>query len=301
LIAGIDTTRVEGSEPDQEQSLNDNNALLGLPLEWPELGAEDDHIQHGDDTTQRWGHQTSRKLGLSDSATGRNIQFWELLVWSYAQSESISMAVEDALGALVNDSGEQALSNLLQGKFDQSEVEWAVENSTKISEAYEVALKNEGMPYPNDNVVSLCLHSAPLHKYQHIGYVSTLTYYGWPRCFLCRDDPFSGEYKGWVGTGDALLGKPEIWAKFEAHYKPIRIKGWSTIQIPHHGSKGVYFNSGLLDGHPKTAVISSGAFSKYHHPAISTLEKIADKGGLPVVVTEMMRPGFFERLIYESN
>lgn len=302
LIEGIHTTRVEGSESEGEPIFNDNDVLPKGFLDLPEFSAEEYRIQHGAKQIS-WNHQSSRRLSLAYNLPGHkgNAQFWELRVWSYAQSESVSMAVEDALGALVNDSGEQALSNLLQGKFDQSEVEWAVENSTKISEAYKAALKSEGMLYPNDNVVSLCLHSAPLHKYQHIGYVSTLTYYDWPRCFLCRDDPFSGEYKGWVGTGDALLGKPEIWAKFEAHYTPIRIKGWSTIQIPHHGSKGVYFNSGLLDGYPKTAVISSGAFSKYHHPAMSTLEKIADKGGLPVVVTEMMRPGFFERLIYECN
>lgn len=301
LVADIHTTRVEGGKPDQGQGLNDNGGLPERPLEWPEFSVEDDHIQDGDDTKQRWAHQISRKLGLRDGATGRNIQFWELRTWSYAQSKSVSDAVQQKLRALSEENG-NILKNLLEGRLVQKEIEWAVAYAKCIRSAYKEALKSEKITNANnDNVVSLCLHSAPLHQYRYIRYVSALTHYDWPRCLLCRDDPFSGEYKSWVGTGDAMLGNVDVWKEFEAHYGMHRIKGWSTIQIPHHGSQGVYFNSGLLDGHTKTAVISCGAFNKFHHPSMSTLGEISDVGGIPVVVTEMMRPGFFERLIYECN
>lgn len=308
LIEGIHTTRVEGSEAESEPVFNDNDVLPeGFP-DFPEFSAEEYRIQHG--TKQMsWNHQSSRQLGLAYDLRGHkgNTQFWELRVWSYAQSESISEAVHQELRALSGKYAD-ALKNLLEGKFVQKEIEWAVAHAKDIRAAYKQALKSEKITNANnENVVSLCLHSAPLHKYQRIKYFSTFSHYCWdymsrcPLCLLCRDDQSSNEYRGWVGTGDAMLGNVGVWKEFKAHYGMPRIEGWGTVQIPHHGSKGVYFNSRLLDGHPKTAVISSGAFSKYHHPAMSTLEKIADKGGMPFVVTEMTRPGFFERLIYECN
>lgn len=309
LIDGVGTTtRVKGDEPDSRSNQSDNFLLSEDQPAWPESISDAHSIGDDAGTKENWSHQRSRRLSLIDKteAHSRRTMFWELRTWCYSQSERVSEAVKNELKTL-SDNNNGILSDLLNGKFNKKEIEWAIENSKEICKAYRVALKKEGVSYACDNVVSLCLHSAPLHKYQRIRYSATLShsdwsYAGrWPLCLFCRDDPPGSEYKGWVGTGDAMLGEDEVWNKFKAHYLKTRIEGWNTVQVPHHGSGRMSFNPGLLDGYPKTAVISAGAYNKYHHPAMSTLEKIADKGGVPVVVTEMMRLGFFEHLIYESN
>ncbi len=310
LIDGIGTTtRVKGDEPDSRSNQSDDFLLSEDLPAWPESISDAHSIVDDADTKENWSHQRSRRLSLIDKteAHSRRTMFWELRTWCYSQSERVSQAVQNELKTL-SDKNNGILSDLLSGKFNKKEIEWAIKNSKLICIAYRTALEHKGiLDAANHNVVSLCLHSAPLHRYQRIKYSSTLTHHywsdagRWPLCFFCRNDPPGSEYKGWVGTGDAVLGKKDVWKEFEAHYGEDRIEGWSTVQIPHHGSKGDYFNPKLLDGQYKSAVISAGAYNTYHHPAMSTLEKIADIGGVPVVVTEMMRPGFFERITYACN
>jgi hypothetical protein len=226
------------------------------------------------------------------------LNFWELRVWSYAQSLALSNSVAQELGKLELSPGKLALSQLIAGKVDIGEITWAIKNRVKIQNAYKKALKvHKVSDAGSHNVVSLCLHSGPAKSTGFsLGFKRWWSQFPWY--------PFSwfdGHPCSWVGTGDALLEDDNAWTGFKTHFMKghDRLHEWLTVLMPHHGSEsGGNFNGDLLNRCAKFAVFSAGAFNKYGHPSSSVLQAVADSSSTAVVVTEYTRPGFVERLIY---
>lgn len=102
----------------------------------------------------------------------------------------------------------------------------------------------------------------------------------------------------WIGTGDALLGEPDVWLDFEAHYQN-ELPRVGTVLIPHHGAAprgGPGFYNPGLNGQPGVmCVISAGAANTYGHPRLKVIEQVLGLRGHVEVVTENMWPGLLER------
>jgi len=300
LLGNVPTTRVRpGGEPPGVDAGNEPPDRIQAAHGDLEQGAYS--LDHDHSTNSSWQHKRSRHLRVvgNSRVTQATSTVWELRVWSYAQDDLLTKAVQNELNRLTF-KGKPALPKTMTGLVDQNELAWAIKNRTKIQEAYERALRSQKVSFAADhNVVSLCLHSGPANGTDLL----------WDRTWtipnehrirhLLNGSPPAG---GWVGTGDALLESGKVWLSFYSHFNQDgidRSQQWLTVLIPHHGSgSGGNFNSKLLEGPVCNAVFSAGAFNKYRHPARSVLDAVADFGVTGVMVTEHSRPGFFEHLTY---
>lgn len=289
ILDGVSTIRIDpnADSPNDENPEATNN-------ETSDLNAGKYTLDHNQQTTT-WTHARSRLLHvMGPNNLGVATDLWELRVWSYAQSQSLTVAVNTELAKLKNN-GNTALTNTLAGKIDLNELAWAINNRRQIQTAYEAALKSQGISHSSDhNVVSLCLHSGPSDE------TNLHSRYPTKHCFW--DCLIGNEHNGsWLGTGDAMLGISAIWSNFCYHYRNQTQK-WHTVLMPHHGSgSGGNFNKKLCEGSIRYAVFSAGATNKYKHPTRSVLEAVADAQVSNVVVTEYSTPGFFEHLTYSIN
>ncbi|WP_431102967.1 MBL fold metallo-hydrolase [Roseateles noduli] len=102
---------------------------------------------------------------------------------------------------------------------------------------------------------------------------------------------------GWLGTGDALLGEPDIWADFSAHYS-AELPRVQTVLLPHHGAAPVggpaFYHPGLNHRRHIQSVISAGARNRYGHPREEVLTQVRKLGGHLQIVTETWERGFRE-------
>lgn len=240
--------RTDEEERQERQQEPDNN-WRPEEFSWKEMKPGDYELTHSQGTGTSWNHGTSRLLELraKDSATGHVFKnLWELRVWSYAQSQALSIAVADELGKLEITPGVLALPKLLGGLADSSEIAWAIMNRAKVQRAYKKALKAHGVNNAHDhNVVSLCLHSGPIATKTRVprthrwGGTHPLYAYHW----------LTAAELSWIGTGDAILADRAAWQEFMQHFTKghDRVSEWLTVCIPHHGSTK-NFNQGLLSG-----------------------------------------------------
>ncbi len=297
IIDGIPTTRVQGGG---ELPLPDAGGGTRVEPLRPGNPQVEYRISHSGGTSTTWAHRSSRLLRIQSSKdiALNPSDFWELRVWSFAQDAALTDAVIQELTALTDAAGQPALKSMIQGSVDLNEISWAFKNRVAIQDAYKKALKSQGVSLGADhNVVSLCLHSGP---------TDSMTY-EWPLSYdnelrLVRSLMGHRKASSWLGTGDALLENPKVWADFHQHFTQDgsdRTQKWQTVLMPHHGSEaGGNFNPGLLAGPIRYAVFSAGAFNKYRHPSRGVLELVADSSATAVIVTEFNRPGFFEDLKY---
>jgi len=86
----------------------------------------------------------------------------------------------------------------------------------------------------------------------------------------------------YLGDYDAKgkIKMADLYKKYEKYFHQL-----STIQIPHHGSKGNY-NDRLNMYSNIISIISAGKKNNYGHPHPSTTEAIVRQNGIPIVVTE---------------
>jgi glyoxylase-like metal-dependent hydrolase (beta-lactamase superfamily II) len=110
------------------------------------------------------------------------------------------------------------------------------------------------------------------------------------------------EFNGWLGTGDAILGRADVWADFATHYVD-ELPRLRTVLVPHHGaapaSGPAFYNSGLNPHGWIATVISAGHANKYGHPRSSVLKEIMRQRGLLRVLTEGSWPGFLEHITWD--
>ncbi|WP_334178654.1 hypothetical protein [Pseudoxanthomonas sp.] len=108
---------------------------------------------------------------------------------------------------------------------------------------------------------------------------------------------------GWLGTGDAPLGEPEVWDDFQAHYL-VELPNVSTYVVPHHGAAPSggprYYNAKLNHTAGVASVISYGSKNTYGHPRFTVLTHIQATHGHIVEVTEECRNGFQEILLLNT-
>lgn len=290
----VTTTRVPPT-PSENNDSGERN-LLELPREIP---GENSSITETIGPGGSWDSRYSRILQIGTSGEGGKTNFWELRVWSYAESQQVTNAVVAELSALKDASGNVALTNMLLGKIDPKEIQWAISNAPAIQDAYATALKKTGVTYAsNHNAVSLCLYSGPWFSPTSVSWASSQHHAPYWQSGCCYDCFSDLDFTAWIATGDALLEKTTVWAGFTKHFGS-RLGKCLTILMPHHGSSvGYNFNPNLLPGSDRLAVFSAGAFNKHMHPGREVLESVADQRCISVTVTEYSRPGFFEHLAY---
>lgn len=186
----------------------------------------------------------------------------------------------------------------------------------KIRKTLCAALKIEKVKHAgNHNVVSLCVYSGPPEYDLSSPRFSVQRMNGPSICNpsdiqldFSLNSPRLGRLRGevqlehqdsqpigWLGTGDAMLGDDAVWDDFDARLDwGTRSMQVATVQIPHHGSRGPYYNPELLGQAGTLAVISAAAYSSDRHPAISVLSDILQRGGAAVHIHEFVRPGLVE-------
>lgn len=297
IINGVPTTRVPpGGEPPSQAGGNDAQS----ELQRGDIGPGNYRLGHQGSVGTAWAHSASRLMHIQTGKVGSRVSsdFWELRVWSYAQDIALTNSVVAALSALNEAPGKPALTQMVQGIVDLNEMAWAIKHRKEIQAAYEKALKSHGVSSASDhNVVSLCLHSGPTPSMTYDSYRPYGTKACFLQCLIGRSNASS-----WLGTGDALLERPKVWADFYQHFTldgTDRLQQWQTVLMPHHGSgSGGNFNPDLLKEPVQNAVFSAGAFNKFRHPSRRVLESVADSSAAAVIVTEFSRPGFFESLTY---
>lgn len=102
---------------------------------------------------------------------------------------------------------------------------------------------------------------------------------------------------GWLGTGDAPLGEPNIWSDFHACYRQ-ELEHTLTVQIPHHGAAPKngpkFFNPALLPDWRMYGVISAGIQNNYGHPTPQVIKQVLSTGAHLEIVTEESWLGFQE-------
>lgn len=249
----------------------------------------------------RYSRLLQIKVHTTTAAAPNLYTFWEIRTWSYRESVSVTNEISTKLSAIKDSAGNSKLPNLIKGKIDPTEIQWAIDNLIDIQKAYKDGLIAAGvLDIKNHNAVSLCLYSGPKSlQPSNTSYRTSLGNYRTTKRWNSQE-PWRNVH-GWLGTGDAQLGIPKIWGSFYANFS-YRIALCCTILMPHHGSsKGKNHNPKLLQHEHVNAVFSAGAFNQWQHPNLQVLESISDSKGIPITVTEKFRPGFFETIIYSFD
>lgn len=151
------------------------------------------------------------------------------------------------------------------------------------------------------NLLSLAMYSGPdfqvnkaLYRSRH-RFNSTYAHDWWP--YQTR------ALTGWLATGDAPLGEPEVWNDFEAHYGN-ELPNVGTYVVPHHGAAPTggprYYNAKLNKISGVASVISYGTNNTYGHPRFTVLTHIQAKHGHIIEVTEECPDGFHEVLLLNA-
>ena len=237
---------------------------------------------------------------------------WEVVPWYFGADVALTALIIGLIAVIPGYAVSMApgLAPNATPKQVQVAISWMKANHIAIANAYDVAMAQHNAQrqlqglylFPkNHNVASLCVYSGPVrrnvipHRYQTFP-ASSLG----PCHFCC---PFNGffcrEHAGaWIATGDALLGVPDIWNEFEAHFSPSRLDCCSTVLLPHHGagaSSSNNFNEGLIRV-GQNCVISAGVNGGYRHPHRNVIQHILTKPANMQLVTESQTMGFIEHL-----
>ena len=105
------------------------------------------------------------------------------------------------------------------------------------------------------------------------------------------------EWVGWLGTGDAPLGEPAVWADFGAHYATELLQT-GTVLAPHHGAAPLsgprFYNPRLNPRSGMLAVISFGKTNLYGHPRAAVLKQAMAARANIQLVTEDTAMGLHE-------
>lgn len=239
------------------------------------------------------------------------IEIWEIKVWHFKPVIDKPTDWKLAIQKL-----EEALGDAFtkQGTVDTAVAKKVRDAASEICKGMSNASESGDK---NHNLVSMCIYSGPVPGYRIKGEVSRMNApnnqtaeihfsarfsaaAGSRGHFYVRDCDRSTarlEQLGWLGTGDAMLARKDVWNEFNSTMKwdYSRAELVSTILMPHHGSvSGQNYTPGLVREHQPLAVFSAGAFSKHGHPATAVLSDVAKHGSDVVSVTEYTRPGVFE-------
>lgn len=241
----------------------------------------------------------------------REREIWEVKVWHFKP-----VIVKPTEWQLATEKLKEALGDALT---NNGTVDEAVAKKVRdaVGEIYKGMSNASETGDKNHNLVSMCVYSGPVPECGIEGEVSRMNApnnktaeihfsarlsaaAGSSGHFYARKFDRSNahsEQLGWLGTGDAMLARQDVWDEFNSKidWDNSRAELVSTILMPHHGSmSGKNYNPDLVRKHQPLAVFSAGAFSKHGHPATAVLSDVAKHGSEIVSVTEYTRPGVFE-------
>lgn len=254
----------------------------------------------------------AKRLNMSfGTSSAHSVEFWELVTWAYGEHADVTNAVVDKLSAIKDAAGRPILGDLISGRINDEEIRWAIKNLREIQKAYADGLTSAGVgDVNNHNSVSLCLYSGPMLCPSSLEYRTSLGNYRKRSCYgsYCYENkrPYLRgkchmrwvDRHGWLATGDAQLEKDPAWTSFRSHFG-CRLEYSCTVLMPHHGSsKGENYNPELIQGSKVNAVFSAGSENQWHHPNREVLESVSEKCSMPIIVTELVQPGFLEAVVY---
>jgi hypothetical protein len=268
---------------------------------------------------------TGRAPGRSLAST-RNVQLvsghpgipplWKLRFWNRGVSDELVAYLSEALvkcgfplAALVESTATDEVVDWLEYKRNREATLQAYRDAIAL---YKPAWAGEASGRKLANFLSLGLYSGPEtpNDIQLLFYESNDDRDGYLRRLgrrmyryreFLRDDD-SGRF-GWLGTGDAPLGEPGVWADFSGHYT-AELKAALTVQVPHHGAAPrhgpKFYNAGLHPEPGMNAVISVGKTNPYGHPTVKVVKEVMATRCALQVVTEDSGLGFHEVVVIET-
>jgi len=281
-LTGIPTIRIvpEGDQPESDQLDRHIRRL------------DDDSLQHDGDVSH------GVEFGLGDTHSIQTA--WRIRSWVYLYNDlknAIREAVEKEFGSDLPDGWRTGVPDpqYLAGWLDAN-------RRKRIKTAYKSALRATGVVGADDhNLVSMCLYSGPVLQNTNIAYMRFSERLGC--CPLTHLDEFiqyprNREYLteagGWIGTGDAPLKLPRVWASFDRHFR-VSLPRAETVVLPHHGSRH-NFHLGLIQ-HARRAVISHGSRNAYGHPHCEVAAELL-RAGVPLQRVSELSPAALGELIH---
>lgn len=241
----------------------------------------------------------------------RGIKIWEVKAWHYKPGIALPAYWAKAIALL-----EAILGDVLRSKEPITE---AIATTLRAAAATIHKTMSSGAKAGerNHNIVSMCVYSGPVPESHIFGEIDRLNApsllagemhfegrislgkYSNSHFYSRRIDQSNERTKqlGWLGTGDAMLARNDVWNEFESklEWSNERSELVATILMPHHGSaSGENYNPNLVNEHRPLALFSAGAFSKHMHPAVAVVSDVLKHGCEAVNVNEFTRPGVFE-------
>lgn len=226
---------------------------------------------------------------------------WKLRFWNHQVSDEMlfyTWSFLDAVGFPLDelnkpDGAASVIAWLMVKANRDAAVDAYIEAFRLLGTSATLAIGPEHVP----NLISLALYSGPWYwgdPSDQLHYdVLPPVEWRWEYWWRIQHD----EEVGWLGTGDALLGEPAVWADFSAHYS-AELPHVKTVLLPHHGAAPVrgpaFYNPGLNPREGIHSVISVGAKNRYGHPREEVLTEVRKQFGNIWVVTENWARGFRE-------
>lgn len=223
------------------------------------------------------------------------VPVWRFKFWNQNISEELTVLILTALDqigfplmALEDVNGAKTIVNWLASKTNRDSL---IDAYRFAYEEYEDMILTGVARTGFANYVSMIMFSGPIanasvHALRTTGPEAPMAA---PVCpWNCEFEWAATRSVGWMGTGDAMLGEPQVWSEFEEHFKD-ELPATSTILLPHHGAApkfGARFYHPELSSGGRINVLSYGARNSYGHPASSVIDQILIASARHVAVTE---------------
>lgn len=322
-LFGVAVTMVQTSVRGTGNAGGENDGPAGLPGLQPEDEADDAEwparplVATVGPNRQQLGDSLmdNQDVCLASNAHGPH-SFWKLRFWNRGVADDLLVYLFDELvdcyfplHALDDPTASDELTEWLEVK--------AHRDATVA--AYGRAIARYAPPWALEaagkklaNFLSLGLYSGPdtTEPNTHLK-LNTAAWLpaadGYPQSEYCGYECYHWPYHrgnrvGWLGTGDAPLGEPTVWADFSAHYL-TELPQTETVLAPHHGAAPLggprFYNPKL---HPRSgmlAVISFGKTNTYGHPRATVLKQAIAARAKIQLVTEDTALGLHEVFVMD--
>lgn len=298
-----------GNAPD-EQPDGENRADEWPPL--PMLVTEGPNQQPLGATLM--DHQDVQ-LGLN---ANRPLSFWKLRFWNRGVADDLLAYLFDELmgcgfplHALDDHTASDELAQWLAVKAHRDATVEAYGNAIA---SYAPTWSSEADCKKLANFLSLGMYSGPFTAALNVemtvntaawlpaadGYPQT-EHYIYDHYYNRR--PHRLEWVGWLGTGDAPLGEPAVWADFGVHYA-AELPLTGAVLVPHHGAAPVggprFYNPRLHPRRGMLAVISVGKTNIFGHPRAAVLKQAMAARAQIQLVTEDTAMGLHEVFVLDE-
>jgi len=245
--------------------------------------------------------------------------FWKLRFWNRGVDNDLLAYLFDELVAcdfpLHALDDHTACAELAQWLDDKDNRDDTVAAYGKAIARYAPTWASDAAGKKLANFLSLGLYSGPDAVAQSkemvmntAAYLPTANGNGYPETQRLRYThprwrPDTHELVGWLGTGDAPLGEPSVWADFGKHYRTELLQT-RTVLTPHHGAAPLggprFYNPKLNPTSGMLAVISFGKTNTFGHPRAAVLKQAMAARASIQLVTEDDAIGLHEVFVLSA-